>query len=349
MSAITINGDLIHYEKLGRGRPVILVHGWLGSWRYWIPLMQQLHLKYSVYTLDLLGFGDSAKNPDRYGVEYQMSMLDQFMDNLGISKAAFIGHGLGSLVLTEFAVKNPQKIARMLLVSTPLFDPGDLGERVPAGQRVLLTPGRDRYSMAPDYTDETVPNANTSAGGSSFNELPTIGRIDPVDRQRLVERARQLQERDKAPEKAHNNNQDNPLRATFSGKSLVDLLDKCFKRSDPVYDKLKPDIDKADDKVLQRSAEAYDAGTMLDNLRRIAQPVLMVHGKEDLVLPPPDDNILQYLTLDRDDTLVPIVLSGVRHFPMLENDAFIRLAQDFLEVADISKLELRDRWRRRSR
>ena len=59
MSAITIGGDLIHYEKLGRGRPVILVHGWIGSWRYWIPLMQKLHTSFSVYTLDLVGFGDS--------------------------------------------------------------------------------------------------------------------------------------------------------------------------------------------------------------------------------------------------------------------------------------------------
>ena len=43
MSAITIGGDLIHYEVLGRGRPVLLVHGWIGSWRYWVPAMQQAH------------------------------------------------------------------------------------------------------------------------------------------------------------------------------------------------------------------------------------------------------------------------------------------------------------------
>ncbi|MCA9915900.1 MAG: alpha/beta hydrolase, partial [Anaerolineae bacterium] len=63
MSAITINGDLVHYEKLGRGRPVILLHSWIGSWRYWVPLMQKLHLRYSVYSIDLVGYGDSVKNP----------------------------------------------------------------------------------------------------------------------------------------------------------------------------------------------------------------------------------------------------------------------------------------------
>ena len=46
MSALTLDGDLVHYEVLGRGgRPVILLHGWIGSWRYWIPVMQQLYFK----------------------------------------------------------------------------------------------------------------------------------------------------------------------------------------------------------------------------------------------------------------------------------------------------------------
>ncbi|MDH4138550.1 MAG: alpha/beta hydrolase, partial [Anaerolineae bacterium] len=37
MSAIVIDGGLIHYESWGRGSPLILLHGWLGSWRYWMP------------------------------------------------------------------------------------------------------------------------------------------------------------------------------------------------------------------------------------------------------------------------------------------------------------------------
>jgi CheY-like chemotaxis protein len=32
--------EIVHYEVLGRGRPLIFLHGWIGSWRYWIPSMQ---------------------------------------------------------------------------------------------------------------------------------------------------------------------------------------------------------------------------------------------------------------------------------------------------------------------
>ena len=99
MSAITIGGDLIHYEKLGRGRPVILVHGWIGSWRYWIPLMQRLHTSFSVYTVDLIGFGDSSKNKEHYSIDKQVDMLETFLSQLGIPKAAMIGHGFGAMVI----------------------------------------------------------------------------------------------------------------------------------------------------------------------------------------------------------------------------------------------------------
>ena len=80
MSAVTIENDLVHYEVLGRGRPVIFVHGWLGSWRYWVPTMQQLSVKYRTYALDLWGFGDSGKDVRRYEFKDQVLLLHEFME-----------------------------------------------------------------------------------------------------------------------------------------------------------------------------------------------------------------------------------------------------------------------------
>lgn len=345
MSAITVGSDLIHYEKLGRGRPVILIHGWVGAWRYWIPLMKILQTRFSVYTLDLIGFGDSAKNPERYANEHQVDMLRQFMDQLGIPRAAFVGHGLGGMILSEFALKNPERVARMLLVSLPLFDPGDLEQRVPAGTRVKLT-NRDRYSLAPQL-DETVPSGSAAGEDTPFHELPTIGRIDPVDRQRLVERAKQLAET--RQKDGYNGRPLNPLQEVFNGRTTLDLLERCFKRNDQDYERMLPDVEKADDRVLLSSAHRFDAGRMLDDLRRVTAPMVAVHGREDPLIPVPSEAIWSYLTVDKDDVFVPIMLDGVRHFPMLELEAFPRLILDFLDTADISKLEVRGRWQRRNR
>ncbi len=121
MSAITIENDLIHYEVLGRGRPVILVHGWLGSWRYWVPAMGHLSMKYRVYAIDLWGFGDSGRNKARYSFAMQVQLLEEFMDRLGITKAALVGHDLGAAVITRFAVAHPDRVPRLLAISPPLF------------------------------------------------------------------------------------------------------------------------------------------------------------------------------------------------------------------------------------
>lgn len=357
MSAITIGGDLIHYEKLGRGRPVVLVHGWIGSWRYWIPLMQKLHTSFSVYTLDLIGFGDSSKSANSYDLASQVHMLEQFFDRLGIAKAAFMGHGFGAMVATQFALRNPDKIARLLLASMPLYDPGDLGSRVPAGTRQLLTANNDRYSLAPSiedvlndqtvmsesHADPTIASqSNTNSGiYTPFHELPTVARptTDSIDRDALR----------RAAEERLKQQTDNELYATFKGMKMISLLEKCFKKTEPEFDKLRVDVEKSDDRVLQQSAHGFNAGKMLDDLRRVTAPIVAVHGENDPIFSAPDEDIWNYLTIKKEDVFVPIPLPQVRHFPMLEHDAFPRLANDFLTISDISKLEIRERWRRRSR
>ncbi|BAJ62696.1 alpha/beta fold hydrolase [Anaerolinea thermophila] len=120
MSAILLDGQMVHYEVLGRGRPVIFLHGWIGSWRYWIPTMQAASIAYRAYALDFWGFGDSAKVPERYGLDGQVNLLRGFMDQMGIGRVALIGHGLGATVAVMFALRYPEVVDRVLAVAYPL-------------------------------------------------------------------------------------------------------------------------------------------------------------------------------------------------------------------------------------
>lgn len=162
MSAITIDNNLVHYEVLGRGRPVILLHGWLGSWRYWIPTMQQLGMKYRVYAIDLWGFGDTEKDPARYSFASQVKLLMDFMEKLGIGKAAIVGHALGAAVSITFARQFPERAPRVVLISPPLFDLGGITASAvalpappattPAPQAALPAPGTAPGLPAPAAT-----------------------------------------------------------------------------------------------------------------------------------------------------------------------------------------------------
>jgi pimeloyl-ACP methyl ester carboxylesterase len=119
MSAIVIGGGLIHYEAFGHGEPILFIHGWLGSWRYWMRTMEALASDYRTYALDLWGFGDSDKSKERYSVADYTTLIHDFMDQLGIVKASLVGHSLGAVVALHFATEYPAFVSRLAIVSLP--------------------------------------------------------------------------------------------------------------------------------------------------------------------------------------------------------------------------------------
>ena len=119
MSAILLEGQIVHYEVLGRGRPIIFLHGWLGSWRYWIASMQVASTSFRAYALDLWGFGETAHDARQYGLPQQAELLRHFLDEMGIGKVALVGHGLGALVGLNFCARWPELVDRMMAVSCP--------------------------------------------------------------------------------------------------------------------------------------------------------------------------------------------------------------------------------------
>jgi pimeloyl-ACP methyl ester carboxylesterase len=120
MSGILIRSSLLHYEILGRGSPILLIHGWLGSWRYWVPLMDELATDYRTYALDLWGFGDSDKDREQYDVDAYVQLLVDFMDELGIWRAPLVGHTLGAAIAVKLAAQHPERVSKVLAVGLPL-------------------------------------------------------------------------------------------------------------------------------------------------------------------------------------------------------------------------------------
>ena len=120
MSAIILDDGLVHYEVLGRGRPLVFLHGWLGSWRYWMPTMDSLSDRFRTYAFDMWGFGDSDRNPERYSLDAYVAQLGLFMEELGVMKASLVGHAMGAAVALLFADLFPDRVERIMAVSTPL-------------------------------------------------------------------------------------------------------------------------------------------------------------------------------------------------------------------------------------
>lgn len=120
MSAIILDGSMVHYEALGRGRPIVFLHGWVGSWRYWINAMQVASTSFRAYALDLFGFGDTTRDPLRYALDKQAELVNRFLEEMGIGKVAIVGHDLGALVGLSFVRQWTQSVDRVMAINCPL-------------------------------------------------------------------------------------------------------------------------------------------------------------------------------------------------------------------------------------
>jgi pimeloyl-ACP methyl ester carboxylesterase len=115
--------------------PLILLHGYTDNSRSWSLLAPHLGGRH-IYALDLRGHGGSDAPACCYGIDAFSQDLLGFMDALGIDRADLAGHSLGSMTAGVFAAEHPERVDRLVLISTAFAAPKGptdwLWENVPA-------------------------------------------------------------------------------------------------------------------------------------------------------------------------------------------------------------------------
>jgi pimeloyl-ACP methyl ester carboxylesterase len=120
VSSITTDQGSLHYEVFGKGRPVILLHGYQGSWGLWQATMEELGASFRTYAVDFWGFGESGARRSSYAVEDFVSLVDQFMLQLGIARAPLVGHSMGGTVCLLFAARHRERVDKIAVISAPI-------------------------------------------------------------------------------------------------------------------------------------------------------------------------------------------------------------------------------------
>ena len=120
MPSFTTDQGILHYEVYGRGRPVIFLHGWLGSWGLWQSTMTRLGSFYRMYAMDFWGFGESGRKQNAYLVQDYIDLVDQFMEHLGIESAPLVGHSMGGTVSLAVAIQYPQRVRKAVVIGSPI-------------------------------------------------------------------------------------------------------------------------------------------------------------------------------------------------------------------------------------
>lgn len=116
---VELEGHWVRYTVVGGGPPVLLVHGWLSSSRIWEQLTRRLAQRFTVYSLDLAGFGESDKPTEGYGTRNGSRLLYAFCAHFGLARATVIGHDFSGSMAVKLAADHPDIVGRLVLVATP--------------------------------------------------------------------------------------------------------------------------------------------------------------------------------------------------------------------------------------
>jgi pimeloyl-ACP methyl ester carboxylesterase len=75
---------------------------------------------YRTYAMDFWGFGESGKKRETYAVQDFVSLVDQFMEQLGIMHAPLVGHSMGGTVSLSVAIRYPERVSKVVVVGSPI-------------------------------------------------------------------------------------------------------------------------------------------------------------------------------------------------------------------------------------
>lgn len=105
-----------------RGNPIVLVHCYTCSMKWWDDLAPLLERDHRVIRVDLLGHGGSDKPGGGYSIDDQATAVAEALAKLGVVNATVVGHSLGGSVVTALAQRSPQLATRVVIIDQAAED-----------------------------------------------------------------------------------------------------------------------------------------------------------------------------------------------------------------------------------
>ena len=121
---VRVNGVELNYEVQGSGEPLLLIHGFGGCSANWGgPPAGEFAKRYRVISVDLRGHGKSSNSSKQFTHRQAAEDIRAFMDSLGIKQARAIGFSSGGMTLLQLAVRYPERLTKLVVVSSTTHFP----------------------------------------------------------------------------------------------------------------------------------------------------------------------------------------------------------------------------------
>src|SRR5947208_2393353 len=115
LKLIKVGSSLVRYRVEGSGEPLVLIHGLGGSGGWWSRNAGVLGRHFTVYSVDLPGFGAMRRSSEPFSIRGAVGWLHSFLHALGLERVSLIGHSMGGLIAAVFAAECPARLHRLIL------------------------------------------------------------------------------------------------------------------------------------------------------------------------------------------------------------------------------------------
>jgi pimeloyl-ACP methyl ester carboxylesterase len=112
---VAVEGGSLYYETLGKGAPVILIHGGFGDRRMWDAQMEPLSQAFRIIRYDHRGFGKSSSLDKPYS---PVADLVALMEHLQLKRANLVGNSMGGTLALDFALVQPDRTGAVVVVAS---------------------------------------------------------------------------------------------------------------------------------------------------------------------------------------------------------------------------------------
>lgn len=117
-----VAGARVRYSDTGKGPAVVLLHGFASSLETWEAVRPALETDHRVIALDLKGFGWTDRPAGDYSPRAQAELVFALLDQLGVERAAVVGHSWGASVALEMALLKPERVERLALYDAWVYE-----------------------------------------------------------------------------------------------------------------------------------------------------------------------------------------------------------------------------------
>ena len=136
---ITVKDTEVNYIQYGKGKDIILLHGWGQNIEMMKPLGDKLEDKYRITIIDFPGFGDSPEPKEVFKVEDYCEVVEELVKALKIKKPTLVGHSFGGRVSIMFASRN--EVDKLILFGSPCFHKEEKSLKLQALRTLKKVPG----------------------------------------------------------------------------------------------------------------------------------------------------------------------------------------------------------------